>query len=139
MWVTEGSHDANAPIESIWAIYVDVARWALWAEDIIWAKLDGPFRSGATGRVRYRGTPPLKFSVLSVEVPHSYVTEVPLPLARLTFDDRLSSTPNGTHIIERITLSGPLSGLLGRIQGPRIKRAWPTAMARLEAMALSES
>ena len=137
--MTEGSYDAKTAIESVWAVYTDVARWAIWADDILWARLDGPFGSGTTGRVRYRGTPPLKFSVLAVEAPHSYVTEVPLPLARLTFDHRLSPMPHGTRIVERITLSGPLSGLLGRVQGPRIKRSWPTAMARLEAIASSQS
>jgi ketosteroid isomerase-like protein len=135
VWVTEGAYDANAPIEMLWSVYADVACWSLWADDIVWARLEGPFRAGSSGRIRYRGTPPLRFTVVTVEAPSSYITEVPLSLARLTFDHRLTATEDGTRIVERISFSGPLSGLLGRIQGPRIKRSWPTAMARLDALA----
>ena len=129
MWVTEGTYDAKAPIETLWSVYADVACWSRWADDIVWARLEGPFQAGSSGRIRYRGTPPLRFKVVSVEAPRSYITEVPLPLARLTFDHRLTGTEDGTRIVERISFGGPLSGLLGRSQGPRIKRSWPTAMA----------
>jgi hypothetical protein len=137
VWVTEGTYDAKAPIETLWSLYADVARWSRWADDIVWAKLDGPFQAGSSGRIRYRGAPPLRFTVVTVEARRSYITEVPLLLARLTFDHRLTATEDGTRIVERISFSGPLSGLLGRIQGPRIKRSWPTAMARLDALAVN--
>lgn len=135
MWATEGTYDARAPIEAVWSLYTDIARWPRWAEDIVWARLDGPFQAGSRGRVRYRRTPSLRFAVVAADAPHSYITEVPLLLARLTFDHRLDATEDGTRIVERISFSGPLAGLLGWIQGPRIKRSWPTAMARLDALA----
>ncbi|TMK95594.1 MAG: hypothetical protein E6G34_14320 [Actinobacteria bacterium] len=135
VWATEGTYDARAPIEAVWSQYADVARWPRWAEDIVWASLDGPFQAGSSGRVRYRRTPSLRFTVVVVEAPRGYITEVPLLLARLTFDHRLTATEGGTRIAERISFSGPPAGLLGRIQGPRIKRSWPMAMARLDALA----
>jgi hypothetical protein len=135
VWVTEGTYDARAPIEAVWSLYTDVARWPRWAEDIVWARLDGPFQVGSSGRIRYRRTPPLRFAVVVVDAPHCCVTEVPLLLALLTFDHRLTATEGGTRIIERISFSGPLAGLLGRIQGPRIQRSWPKAMARLDSLA----
>src|SRR5207245_2430997 len=102
MWVTEGTYDAKAPIETLWSVYADVACWSRWADDIVWARLEGPFQAGSSGRIRYRGTPPLRFKVVSVEAPRSYITEVPLPLARLTFDHRLTGTEDGTRIVERL-------------------------------------
>jgi hypothetical protein len=135
VWATEGTYDARAPIEAVWSLYTDVAGWSRWAEDIVWARLDGPFQAGSHGRVRYRRTPSLRFTVVAAEAPRGYVTEVPLLLVRLTFDHRLTTAEDGTRIVERISFSGPLGGLLGQIQGPRIERSWPTAMARLDALA----
>ena len=47
---------------------------------------------------------------MAVDASRWYMTAVPLLLALLTFDDRLTATEGGTRIVERISFSGPLAG-----------------------------
>lgn len=137
MWAAEGRFTTSLPVERLWEIWTDVDGWHRWADDIVWARLREPFAAGARGRIRYRGFPPMTFRVKSVEPGRAYLTEVPLALATLSFDHRIEDRPEdgGVELVERIGFRGPLAGPLGRLQGPRIERAWPGAMERLVQLA----
>jgi len=40
--------DINAPLETVWALHVDVNGWTRWNHDMTAARLDGPFAPGAS-------------------------------------------------------------------------------------------
>jgi hypothetical protein len=40
--------DIQAPLESVWAMHVDVNGWTSWNPDMTSAHLDGPFVPGAS-------------------------------------------------------------------------------------------
>ena len=40
--------DINAPLETVWALHVDVSGWTRWNRDMTAAHLDAPFAPGAS-------------------------------------------------------------------------------------------
>lgn len=108
-------------------------------DEIVRAKIDGPFEVGARGRVRYKGAPSLPFAVVVVSPPYRYVTEVRVPLLRLEFDHRIEPTDSGSRISERVTFDGPLGGLVGATRGRAAEAKWQLAIGRMLALATGSS
>jgi uncharacterized membrane protein len=40
--------DINAPLTTVWRLHADVNNWPAWQKEITAARLDGPFRPGAS-------------------------------------------------------------------------------------------
>jgi hypothetical protein len=138
-WLFEGRRESQLSIERVWAAYTDVNRWAEWTDEIVHASLDGPLRTGVRGRVRYRGAPPVPFTMTLVSAPHRYVTEVRVPLLRLTFDHRLETAGTETIISEVVTFDGLVGPVVGKFRGRNAEDKWPAAIDKMLQLAQIES
>ena len=58
--------DVDAPLAVAWALLTDTDRWPEWGPTVADARLDGPFLTGTTGRVRVLGGPSLRFQLTGV-------------------------------------------------------------------------
>lgn len=125
----------SAPPEAIWALWTDVGGWPRWDTPLEWARLDGPFALNVTGRLKSRGSPDSAFTISQVDPGHSYTFTTALPLARLDVRRELGFADAQTCFTHRVSFSGPLGWLFGRVLGPGFQRQLPAVMERLRDLA----
>ncbi|MDM5180126.1 SRPBCC family protein [Massilia sp. DJPM01] len=121
--------------EKIFEIYADVPNWKTWDPDTKEASIDGPFQTGSKGKI----TPPKGISVpmnfISVVPNKSFTVDSQIPLFRMVFEHELNVTAAGTEVVHRVTFSGALSFLLGRIVGNPLRTGLPITLASLKRLA----
>jgi hypothetical protein len=107
---------STAPASAFFDRWADVATWPQWNGDTEWVTLDVPFAQGATGVLKPKGGPKVKF-VIEKLTDDEFVDVSKLVGARLTFHHAISSTEQGCNVDVSITMSGPLAFLWRRILG----------------------
>jgi hypothetical protein len=107
---------ASADFAAFFAKWADMATWPEWNSDTEWVRLDGPFREGATGALKPKGGPAVRFTVTRV-TDDEFVDVSRLLGARLTFAHRLTREGERTRLDVEVSLTGPLGPLWRLILG----------------------
>ncbi|GAA0919995.1 SRPBCC family protein [Virgisporangium aurantiacum] len=127
-----GQMMSTAPPTAFFARWADHATWPEWDPDTLWVRMDGPVGPGATGRIKPRGGPAVRFTVSVYDPPTEYTDVAALMGARLTFRHTATVTEDGkTVVTAHASLAGPLSRLWATVMGRGFRDAVPTALARL--------
>lgn len=134
----EASVDVAASCERVFEVYAAVSEWPEWDSDLEGASIDGPFEAGSRGWIKPKDAPKLKTRLVDVQPGRSFTAESKLPGCLLRFHHQLESIATGgrpaqTRITHSIEFQGIGSGLLKRLLGPRMREAFPGAMAGLKA------
>ncbi|BCJ45929.1 hypothetical protein GCM10010168_56510 [Actinoplanes ianthinogenes] len=125
----------DVPAQAFFERWADMATWPEWNTDTDWVRLDGPFRTGATGKLKPKGGPVTRFVVTSL-VPGREFTDVSLLAgARLTFQHLVTEEHGRTTVAVRVTVTGPLAFLWTAVLGKGIASGIDGDLARLEAAA----
>jgi hypothetical protein len=120
---------------AVWTLWTDVTRWRLWDGGLKDARIDGAYAVGAIGYVTPHSGPDSRFEVTHVE-PYRrtrFVTQ--LILASLDIDRTINGDVGNLNITHDVRFSGPLGWLFAAILGPGFRRALPSTMAKLVALA----
>ena len=80
----------SAAPAAIFARWADMSTWPEWNLDTEWARLDGAFVQGATGVLKPKGGPKVRFTVQKLVPGRAFVDVSRLFGARLTFDHRVT-------------------------------------------------
>ncbi|TSD97290.1 hypothetical protein FOS14_15010 [Skermania sp. ID1734] len=126
---------STAPAAAFFEKWADMATWPEWNSDTEWVRLDGPFESGATGRLKPKGAPAVKFTVAQLVPGERFVDVSRLILADLTFDHRVTSVPEGVEITVKVRITGPLGWLWKRLMGAGIAATLGADLQNLAAAA----
>ena len=121
--------------ERIFSIYEDVPNWHTWDPDTKSASLDGPFCVGSRGKLTPSkgNTVPM---VLTAVVPNrSFTAESRIPLFCMVFEHELLPRGSITEVVHRVTFSGLLSVLLGRLLAKQLNIGLPRTLANLKQLA----
>jgi hypothetical protein len=114
------SATSTASPPAFFARWADMATWTEWNTDTEWVRLDGPFVQGATGVLKPKGGPKVRFVV--EKLTDTEFVDVSLLLgARLTFAHRIVATPTGSRLEISVSLTGPLSPVWNLILGKGLK------------------
>lgn len=124
----------RAAPEAVFRIYEDVANWHSWDPDTKQAMLDGPFRLGATGRLTPTQGNTVPMRVTEVTPGRSFTVESKIPLFRMVFEHVLTPRESGTEIVHRVTLSGPLSLVIGPLLRRRLHAGLPVTLGMLKQL-----
>ena len=126
----------DVPARAFFERWADMATWPEWNTDTAWVRLDGPFETGATGKLKPKGGPVTRFVVASL-VPGREFTDVSLLLgARLTFRHLVGEDAAGnTTVSVTVTVAGPLAFFWKAVLGKGIANGLDADLARLEAAA----
>lgn len=127
--------DIQAPPQTVFALYAEVARWSAWDPDVRSSSIGGAFASGATGKLKPSNGPESSISFTEVVPDKSFTVESTLPLCRMRFEHELSATTSGTRALHRVTFFGALAPLFGRLIGRQIRKGLPGTMAGLKRAA----
>jgi hypothetical protein len=122
---------SSAAPAAFFARWGDVSTWPEWNSDTEWVRLDGPFAAGATGVLKPKGGPKVKFVIDRLSA-QELVDVSKLFGARLTFaHDVTARDDGGTTIDVTITMSGPLAWLWKRILGKGLQQSAQPDLDRL--------
>ncbi len=131
----EHSVMVHAPAERIFRLYEDVAHWHTWDPDTKSASIDGPFAVGTRGTL----TPPKGHTVpmllTRVERDVCFTVESRIPLFRMVFEHELVPQGGAVKVIHRVTFSGALSFLLGRMLAKQLNQGLPVTLGNLKRRA----
>ena len=123
----------------LFRIYEDVAHWHVWDPDTKRAMLDGPLQVGSNGTLTPTQGNTVPMQVTEVTRDRSFTVESKIPLFRMVFEHELTPVDGCTEVVHRVTLSGPLLLILGRVLGKRIDAGLPVTLRNLKALAESVS
>lgn len=122
--------------DAFFARWADMATWPEWNTDTEWVRLDGPFVQGATGVLKPKGGPKVRFEVTVLEPGREFTDVSRLFGARLTFRHLVGRTAEGaTRVDVEVTLTGPLGAVWRAVLAKGIRQALPADMERLAAAA----
>ncbi len=129
--IIEEHIDIAASAQAVMNCYQDVPAWPEWDPDTRAASIDGPFRSGARGRLRpTRGLAvPMRFVSVG---PTGFSVESPAPLCTMRFEHVLTPVGAGTRVTHRVSFEGLLAPFFGWIIGGRVRRGLPVTLRRLK-------
>jgi hypothetical protein len=131
----EHSTLVHAPADSIFRLYEDVAHWHTWDPDTKSAHIDGPFAVGTRGTL----TPPKGHTVpmllTRVERDVCFTVESRIPLFRMVFEHELVPQGGAIKVIHRVTFSGLLSFVLGRMLVKQLNQGLPVTLGNLKRRA----
>jgi hypothetical protein len=125
-----------APPEAFFERWADMATWPQWNLDTEWVRLDGAFAEGATGVLKPKGGPKVRFTVERLVPGRVFVDVSHLLGARLVFDHAVTPLDDGGCTVEvTATISGPLRLLWTAILGAGIRASAQADLERLAAVA----
>lgn len=122
---------------SIFHIYQDVENWHTWDPDTKRATLQGPFEVGSRGRLTPTKGNTVPMVLTKVVHDSCFTVESKIPLFHMVFEHELMPLQGMTEVIHRVTFSGPLTFVLGRMLVKQLNSGLPVTLQRLKA--LSES
>ena len=122
----------DAPAARIFRLYADVAAWHTWDPDTRRASLDGPFAVGSRGSLTPTRGNTVPMVLTRVEPDACFTVESRIPLFRMVFEHELVPQGLATRVTHRVTFSGPLAVVLGRLLARRLDRGLPVTLANLK-------
>ncbi len=137
MWTYEYTINTSASIESIWNLYSDVTTWPSWDRANEYTTIDGPFRTGATGEMKFIGQDPLKYSLVEVRPKQFFADEVDLGDFTIRFEHHLSSKGPVVTLTDRVIISGPAAEVVGPDLGPKITADIPDQLNAIIELAIA--
>ncbi len=137
MWTYEHCLETTATPERLWRLYSDVRTWPSWDRANEYTTLDGPFRAGSRGSMKFTGQDPMPFTLVAVDPGRSFADETDLGDLVIRFEHRLEARAGRTTITTRVTISGPAADTLGPELGPQITADIPAQLAAIAGLALS--
>lgn len=129
----------SATPETIFSIYTDVEHWNTWDPDTKSSSLNGAFAIGSRGRLCPTKGTEVPMEITSLIPNHSFTVQSKIPLFKMTFDHELTPTKTGTEVLHRVTFSGALSFLLGRVVGAQVREGLPKTLLSLKRLAESKA
>ena len=139
-WHFQHSAESSARPADVWRYYADVSKWPEWSQKgVKWARLDGPFETGTTGKSKPPGLPAGRFRLVDVEPERKFVTESRFPGSRLVFVHLIEPSMDGVRITHQGETSGPLAFLLTAVIRRTTERALPDGVDRLARMAAADA
>ena len=134
--VTSAEVTSAAAPEAFFARWADTDTWPEWNTDTAWVRLDGPFVTGATGRLKPKAGPAVGFVLTSVVPGREFVDTSPLPGARLVFAHTVRPGPDGGSAVRvDVSLHAALARVWNALLGKGLRTSCQPDLERLSAAA----
>lgn len=121
----ERTVEIDAPVEVVWTVMSDVARWPTWTESIRSVEVvgDGDFGKGSTAKVRQPGFPAATWEVTDWRPGLSFTWTARVPGLTSTGVHSVEPTgPGSSRATLTFSQDGWMAGMMGLIAGARSRR-----------------
>lgn len=125
----------SASPEQIWAIWIDVDRWAQWDTELKNSHLESPFRLGAVGKLTPKTGRGSKFIISQYSAGNSYTFTVKLPLCDLNVHRYLTNRSGDTYFTHEVSFTGLLAFLFRLLLGKKFESVLPSVMGNIKQIA----
>lgn len=124
------------PAAPIYRHYANVPGWPGWDPDTQAATLDGPFAVGSRGTLTPTKGNTVPMRVTFADPARGFTVESRIPLLlRMVFEHELITRGvSETEVVHRVTISGPLSWLIGPALKRQLDGGLPVTLARLRRL-----
>ena len=122
---------STAPPARFFDRWVDHDTWSEWSPDTDWIHLDGPVIQGATGTLKPKGGPKVRFAITELAHNQTYVDTSRFPGARLIFGHLATTTAAGTVVDVEVRIEGPLALVWSAILGRGFRKSVVADLQRL--------
>jgi hypothetical protein len=137
--VIEAQVMTRASRQVVHQIYSEVDRWHTWDPDTRSASINGAFVTGATGRLAPPKGMSIALSFTDVRPNEGFTCTGGIPGFQMKFEHELSTQPLGTLIVHRVTFSGWLAPIFGRMIGAQLRVGLPKTLDALKRLAESRA
>jgi len=127
----------NASAANIFALYENVDAWASWDPDVKSASIDGQFDVGVMGKLKPINGPQSKILLTEVVKDKLFTVTSRLPLCKMTFEHVLEPNGKDTTVLHKVSFTGLLSPIFGRLIGTGINKGLPHTLNGLKVAAES--
>ena len=124
---------------AIWAAWADVNHWHEWDTDIEFARMEGPFRAGASFLLRPKGGPNVKIRLERVDALKGYTDLTVFPLARMYGIHNMEITADGVRLTITIRVEGILGWLWRKLVAQKVADEANSQMLSLATFAREHS
>lgn len=128
MLIIKHTEETTASPEAIWEIWQDVNNWNTWDHGLEFSTIDGPFKTGTTGRLKPKGGPLIQTKLTSVQPKKMFVDEAKMTLARIIVTHSLTESAGKTFVTHQIEMTGPLAFFFAFVIGRNMKKNLPQEM-----------
>jgi uncharacterized membrane protein len=124
----EHTTDINASVDRVWALTTDIESWPAVTPTMssVTRLDDGALRVGSSAKVKQPGQPERVWTVTELEPGKRFAWQAKVMKATMTGTHELIATPDGVTNHLTVDLSGPGSGLIGRLSRRQIAKAIAT-------------
>ena len=122
----------SADPSTVFEAYKDVSGWSQWDPETESASIDGAFSVGTSGKIKPKGSPESKITIVEVTENKSFTVECTLPLCKMQFAHLMSPNEKGTEVINQLEFSGLLGPVFGRLFGKGINKSIPESLNGLK-------
>ena len=133
----EHSALVHASAERVFRIYENVSAWHTWDPDTKRASLAGPFAVGTRGSLTPTKGNTVPMLLTKVEPNSCFAVESKIPLFRAVFEHEVVPQGTSVKVTHRVTFSGLLAFLIGRILVKQLNQGLPVTLASLKRVAES--
>lgn len=109
------THQTTAKPSAIFSLWQNINHWTDFDDSINWAKLNGDFAVGNHYRLKPKGSPVVKATIVVVEPNTRYIDRSDLIGATLSFDHDITQTDGSTVVSITQTLDGILAPLWAKV------------------------
>ncbi len=116
----------------VFAVLAAVANWADWDPEVEAASLEGSFSLGAVGKIKPKGAPESKITIVELSENKSVTVECKLPLCKMQFVHQIEQEGDQVKVVHTVVFAGMLAWLFGRLIGKPISKTLPQSLAALK-------
>lgn len=123
--------EIDTPVDTMWRVTLDVEALPSMTPTMTAVErlTPGELRPGSRVRIKQPAQPARVWTVTEAEAPHRFEWRTKVGLATMVATHELAETERGTSNTLTLDLTGPGSGLLGRLIGGKITETLATENA----------
>lgn len=131
------SRTTTASPEAIWNLWADVANRTRWDDGLERARIDGPFRPGASGEIKLQGQPPRRFEIVDCQPMRRYTDRFFLPLGTtMDWHHRVAEAgDNQRQVTFQVVVKGPTSLAMAPVMRRILESELPRTVDKLVGLA----
>jgi hypothetical protein len=128
----------NASKANVWKTLTDVNNWHKWDTELLEANLEGIFEKGATGSMKPKKGPQLKFYISEYKTQEYYTINTVMPIGELAIRRTLAEKNNEVYFTDDIAFTGLLKYVFGFMLGGQFRKVLPKVMSNFKSIAESQ-
>jgi uncharacterized membrane protein len=131
------SEAIDAPADLVWRLTTDVVAWPTFMPTVTTVERldDGPLRVGAVARIKQPGQRTATWTVTELTPGSTFSWRSQRRGMAMVGSHRVTPEGQGSRSTLTLTMSGPLTPVLGRLLGPLMRRVLRTENACFKARA----